>query len=53
MRRVWSGMKLMRRYVNGNTQKIASVNNAGEISELNQFFNHFDCHNFSQKQADS
>ena len=49
MRRVWSGMKLMRRYVNGNTQKIASVNTAGEVNELNQFFNRFDCHDFSQK----
>ena len=49
MRRVWSGMKLMSRYVNGNTQKIASVNTAGEVNELNQFFNRFDCHDFSQK----
>ena len=49
MRRVWSGMKLMSRYVNGNTQKIASVNTAGEINELIQFFNRFDCHNSSQK----
>ena len=48
-RRVWSGMKLMSRYVNGNTQKIASVNTAGEVNELNQFFNRFDCHDFSQK----
>ena len=49
MRRVSSGMKLMSRCVNGNTQKIASVNTASEVNELNQFFNHFDCHNFSQK----
>ena len=49
MRRVWSGTKLMSRYVNGNTQKIASVNTAGEVNELNQFFNRFDCHDFSQK----
>ena len=42
-------MKLMNRYVNGNTQKIASVNTAGEVNELNQFFNRFDCHDFSQK----
>ena len=47
--RVWSGMKLMSRYVNGNTQKIASVNIAGEASELNQFFNRFDWNDFSQK----
>ena len=39
----------MSRYVNGNTQKIASVNTAGEVNELNQFFNRFDCHDFSQK----
>ena len=32
MRRVWSGMKLMSRYVNGNTQKIASVNSAGKVN---------------------
>ena len=49
MRRVWSGMKVMSRYVNGSTQKIASVNTAGEVNELNQFFNRFDCHDFSQK----
>ena len=49
MRSVWSGMKLMSRYVNGNTQKIASVNIAGKASELNQFFNRFDCNDFSQK----
>ena len=49
MRRVWSGMKMMSRYVNGNTQKIASVNTAGKVSELNQFLNRFDCHDFSQK----
>ena len=42
MRRVWSGMKLMSRYVKGNTQKIVSVNNTGEVNELNQFFNRFD-----------
>ena len=54
MRRVWSGMKLMSRYVNGNTQKIASMNTAGEVTELNQFFNRFDCHDFFAKtQADS
>ena len=53
MRRVWSGMKLMSRYVNGNTQKIASVNTAGEVNELNQFFNRFDCHDFSQKHRQS
>ena len=35
MRRVWSGMKLMSRYVNGNTQKITSVNTAGEVNGLN------------------
>ena len=40
-------MKLSR-YVNGNTQKIASVNTAGEVNELNQFFDRFDCHEFSQ-----
>ena len=50
MRSMWSGMKLMSRYVNGNTQKIASVNTAGEVNELNQFFNRFDCHDFSQKR---
>ena len=49
MRRVWGGMKLLSRYVNGNTQKIASVNTAGEVNELNQFFNRFDCNDFSQK----
>ena len=49
MRRVWSGMKLMSRHVNGNTQKITSVNTGGEVNELNQFFNRFDCNNFSQK----
>ena len=49
MRRVSSGMKLMSRYVKDNTQKITSVNNAGEVNELNQFFNRFDCHDFSQK----
>ena len=49
MRRVWSGMKLMSRYVNGNIQKIASVNTAGKVNELNQFFNRFDCHDFSRK----
>ena len=43
-------MKLMSRYVKGNTQKTASVNTAGEVSEMNQFFNRFDCHDFSQKQ---
>ena len=32
-----------------NTQKIASVNTAGEVNELNQFFNRFDCPDFSQK----
>ena len=42
-------MKLMSRCVNGNTQKIASVNTAGKVSELNQFFSCFDCHDFSQK----
>ena len=46
MRNVWSGMKLMSRYVNSNTQKISSVNAADEANELNQFFNHFDCHHF-------
>ena len=35
MRRVWSGMKLMSRYVNGNIQKITSVNTAGEVNGLN------------------
>ena len=40
----------MSRYVNGNTQKIAPVNTAGEVNELNQFFNRFDCHDFSQKR---
>ena len=49
MRKVWSGMKLMSRYVKGNTHKIASVNNASEVNEMNQFFNRFDCHDFSQK----
>ena len=39
-------MKLMSRYVNGNTQKI-SVNTADEANELNQFFNHLDCCDFS------
>ena len=42
-------MKLMSRCVNGNTQKIALVNTAGEVSELNQFFSCFDCHDFLQK----
>ena len=42
-------MKLMSKYVNGNTQKIASVNTADEVNELNQFFNRFDCNNFLQK----
>ena len=36
-------------YVNGNTQKIASVSTAGEINELNQFFNRFDCKKNSPK----
>ena len=49
MRRVWSDIKLMSRYVNGNTQKIASVKTASEVSELNQFFGRFDCHVFLQK----
>ena len=49
MRRVWSGMKLMSRSVNDNTQKLASVNTAGEVNELNQFFNRFDCHDFTRK----
>ena len=49
MRRVWNGMKLMSRWVNGNKQKIASVNTAGEVNELNQFFNRFDSHHFLQK----
>ena len=40
----------MSRYVNNNTQKIALVNTAGEVNELNQFFNRFDCHDFSQKR---
>ena len=44
-------MKLMSRYVKGNTQKIAFVNNAGEVNELNQFVNRFDCHEFSQKHS--
>ena len=35
MRRMWSGMKFMSRYVNGNTQKITSVNTAGEVNGLN------------------
>ena len=48
-RRVWSGMKLMSRYVNGNTQKIVSVNTAHKFNELIQFFNRFDRHDFSQK----
>ena len=48
MRRVSSGMKLMSRYVNGNTQKIASVNTAGEVNELNQFFNCFDSQFFAK-----
>ena len=43
-------MKLMSRYVNGNTQKIVSVTTAGKVNELNQFFNHFDHHDFSQKR---
>ena len=42
-------MKLMSRYVNGNTQKIVSVITADEVNELNQYFNYFNCHNFSQK----
>ena len=42
-------MKLMSRYVNGNTQKIASMNTAGEVNELSQFFSRFGCHDFSQK----
>ena len=25
------------------------MNTAGEVTELNQFFNRFDCHDFSQK----
>ena len=29
--------------------KIASVNIAGKVNELNQFFNHFDCHDFLKK----
>ena len=53
MRRVWSGMKLMSRYVNGNTQTIALVNAAGEVNELNQFFNRFVCHDFSRKHRQS
>ena len=39
----------MSRYVNGNTQKIASVKTASEVSELNPFFSRFDCHIFLQK----
>ena len=35
-------------YANGNTQKIASVNTAGEVNELNKFFNRFDCYEFSR-----
>ena len=46
-------MKLMSRYVNGNTQTIALVNAAGEVNELNQFFNRFVCHDFSQKHRQS
>ena len=42
-------MKLMSRCVNGNTLKITSVNTAGKDNELNQFFNRFDWHDFSQK----
>ena len=42
-------MKLMSRYVNGNMQKNFSVNTADKANELNQFSNHFDCHDFSQK----
>ena len=49
MRRVWKSMKLMSKYVNGNTQKITSVNTTGEVNQLNQFFNHFDCNDFTQK----
>ena len=41
---------IMSRYGNGYTQKIASVNTAGEVNELNNFFNRFDCNDFSQKQ---
>ena len=44
-------MKLMSWYVNGNTQAIFSVNTADEANELNQFFNHFDCHDFSRKHS--
>ena len=51
MRSVWSGMKLMSRYVNGNTQTIFSVNTADEANQLNQFFNLFDCHDFSRKHS--
>ena len=36
-------------YVNGNTQKITSVSTAGEVNELNQFFNRFDCNNILPK----
>ena len=43
-------MKLMSRFIcKGNTQKFASVNNAGVANELDQFFNRFYCHDFSQK----
>ena len=43
-------MKLMSRYVNGNIQKyMASVNTAGGVNEIIQFFNHFDSHDFSPK----
>ena len=51
MRSVWSGVKLMSRYVNGNTQNIFSVNTADEANELNQFFIRFDCHSFSRKHS--
>ena len=42
-------MKLMSRYVNGNTQTIFSVNTGDEANELNKFFNRFDCDDFSRK----
>ena len=42
---------MMRRYVNDNKQKLASVNTAGEVDELNQFFNRFDCHDFTRKHG--
>ena len=53
MRRALSDMKLMIRYVNGNTQKISSVNTADEANELNQFFSCFNCHNFLQNTGRS